>query len=71
MFNKQTKDMSQEELKSIGNLLVKNSPADIDKLVGSLAIQLTYHYRRSELYRYLNPIFFLGGLSIGYFIGVS
>ena len=61
--------LSNEDVKFVGNLLIKNSPKDIDKLVGSLAVQLTYYHNQRELHRYLNPIFFLAGLLIGYYIG--
>ena len=61
--------LSNEDIKFVGNLLIKNSPQDIDKLVGSLAIQLTHYHQQRDLYRYLNPIFFLAGLLIGYYIG--
>ena len=61
--------LSNEDIKFVGNLLIKNSPQDIDKLVGSLAVQLTYYHQQRDLNRYLNPIFFLAGLLIGYYIG--
>ena len=61
--------LEEEDIKLIGNLMIKNSHKDIDKLVGSLAVQLTYYHNQRELYRYLNPIFFLAGLLIGYYIG--
>jgi hypothetical protein len=61
--------LSNEDVKFVGNLLIKNSPKDIDKLVGSLAVQLTYYHQQRDLYRYLNPIFFLAGLLVGYYIG--
>ena len=38
--------LSNEDIKFVGNLLIKNSPQDIDKLVGSLAVQLTYYHRQ-------------------------
>ena len=63
------KRLGEEDIRFIGSLMIKNSPQDIDKLVGSLAVQLTYYHQQRDLYRYLNPIFFLAGLLIGYYIG--
>jgi|TARA_Y100000004_G_C8913036_1_gene411796 hypothetical protein len=63
------KRLGEEDIRFIGSLMIKNSPQDIDKLVGSLAVQLTHYHSQKELHRYLNPIFFLAGLLIGYYIG--
>ncbi len=62
-------NISKDDIAFVGQLLIKNSRTDIDKLVGSLAVQLAQCHQQREMHRYLNPIFFLGGALMGYFIG--
>jgi len=61
--------LSKDDIAFVGQLLLKNSQTDIDKLVCSLAVQLAHCHQQRDMHRYLNPIFFLAGLLIGYYIG--
>ena len=67
----QANNMDKNNLDQLGKLILHSiEEEDYDRVIGLLSIQVAYFHRKSETYKLLFPLFFVGGFLAGYFLGV-